>query len=68
MAVTLTVPTLFAGDWLFCIVPAKTKAEAVAATLQGAIGTHCPATVLRRHERAVLYLDGDSAALLEEER
>ena len=68
MAVTLTVPTLFAGDWLFCIVPAKTKAEAVAATLQGEIGTHCPATVLRRHERAVLYLDGDSAALLEEER
>ena len=63
-AITLTVPTLFAGDHLFCIVPAKTKAKAVRATLCGEIGEACPATVLRRHKSAVLYLDGDSSALL----
>ena len=63
-AITLTVPTLFAGDHLFCIVPAKTKAKAVCATLCGEIGEACPATVLRRHKSAVLYLDGDSSALL----
>ena len=63
-AITLTVPTLFAGDHLFCIVPAKTKANAVRATLCGEIGEHCPATVLRRHESAILYLDGDSSSLL----
>ena len=63
-AITLTVPTLFAGDHLFCIVPAKTKAKAVRATLCGEIGEACPATVLRRHPSAVLYLDGDSSALL----
>ena len=63
-AITLTVPTLFAGDHLFCIVPAKTKANAVKATICGEIGEACPATILRRHENAVLYLDGDSSSLL----
>ena len=63
-AITLTVPTLFAGDYLFCIVPAATKANAVKATLCGEIGEACPATVLRRHKNAILYLDGDSSALV----
>ena len=61
-AITLTVPTLFAGTYLFCIVPAKTKAAAVEATLCGEIGEACPATVLRLHKNAVLYLDPDSGA------
>ena len=65
-AITLTVPTLFAGGALFCIVPAKTKAKAVRDTLTGKIGEWCPATVLRRHENAVLYLDADSSALWED--
>jgi len=63
-AVTLTVPTLFGGKYLFCIVPAKTKAKAVRDTLCGPVGEACPATVLRRHESAVLYLDRDSSSLL----
>ena len=63
-AITLTVPTLFAGDHLFCIVPAKTKANAVYATVNSEIGEHCPATILRRHESAILYLDNDSSSLL----
>lgn len=66
-AITLTVPALLAGKHLFCIVPAATKAEAVRATLQSEIGEHCPATALRRHASAVLYLDGDSSALLKEQ-
>ena len=65
-AITLTVPTLFKGDYLFCIVPAKTKANAVRATVEDEINEKCPATILRRHERAILYLDGDSSALLGE--
>ena len=64
MALTLTVPTLFAGKHLFCIVPAASKAKAILATLKGDISEKCPASVLRRHESAVLYLDSDSAALL----
>lgn len=63
-AITLTVPTLFAGDHLFCIVPAPTKAKAVRATLCDDISEACPATILRRHKSAVLYLDSDSSSLL----
>ena len=63
-AITLTVPMLVSAPWLFCIVPAKTKANAVKECLTGEIGEHCPASVLRLQENAVLYLDGDSASLL----
>ena len=66
MAITLTVPTLFAGDYLFCIVPAATKAQAVRNTICGDIGEACPATILRQHKNAILYLDGDSSSLLKE--
>ena len=62
--ITLTVPTLVSAPWLFCIVPAKTKANAVKECLTGEIGEHCPASVLRLQENAVLYLDKDSASLL----
>lgn len=60
-ALTLTVPTLFSADRLFCIVPAATKADAVKLTVEGEIGEHCPATILRWHANATMYLDADSA-------
>ena len=63
-AMTLTCPTLTRASHLFCIVPAKTKAVAVRATLCDPISEQCPATVLRRHDSATLYLEPDSAALL----
>jgi glucosamine-6-phosphate deaminase len=49
---------------MFCVVPAKTKAWAVKETLTGTIDEHCPATILRRHDHAVLYLDSDSASMI----
>ena len=63
-ALTLTVPALMSGKELYCIVPAKTKAAAVNATLNGEITPECPASVLRTHPHAALYLDPDSASLL----
>ena len=63
-AMTLTVPTLVKAPYLFCIVPAKTKAKAVYETLNGSIDEHCPASVLRTHENAKLYLDNESSKLL----
>ena len=63
-AITLTVPTLFNADHLFCIVPAKTKAEAVKKTLYESIDEHCPASILRTHKDAELYLEPESASLL----
>ncbi len=63
-ALTLTVPTLFKADYLYCSVPAPTKAKAVKAMLNDEISEACPATILRRHANAVLYCDNDSSALL----
>lgn len=63
-AMTLTVPALVAAPYLFCIVPAKTKARAVYETINGKVDEHCPASILRTKENAVLYLDSDSASLL----
>lgn len=62
-AITLTIPTLTDCKLIFCMVPGKTKAEAVRATLKGAIAEDCPATILRNHNRAILFVDTDSAAL-----
>lgn len=63
-AMTLTVPTLVRAPYVFCIVPAPTKANAVYETLNGSIDEHCPASVLRTHENAKLYLDNESSKLL----
>ncbi len=63
-AMTLTCPTLVKAPYLFCIVPAPTKAKAVYETLNGAIDEHCPASILRKQENATLYLDDKSSALL----
>ena len=57
-------PALVAAPYLFCIVPAKTKARAVYETINGKVDEHCPASILRTKENAVLYLDSDSAGLL----
>lgn len=66
-ALTLTVPTLMSAKYNFCIVPAKTKAVAVRNTVLDEINEKCPATILRRKENAVMYLDNDSSSLLEKE-
>jgi glucosamine-6-phosphate deaminase len=60
-ALTATIPALMGAARLFCSVPAKTKAGAVRNMLEGEISTVCPASILRRHPAASLYLDTDSA-------
>jgi len=47
--------------------PALNKAEAVNHTLNGEISEACPASILRTKKGAILYLDRDSASLLETE-
>lgn len=61
-ALTLTIPTLMGGGYLFCSVPAKTKAKAVCAMVNGAVTEMCPASILRTHDSAVLYCDKDSGS------
>jgi glucosamine-6-phosphate deaminase len=61
-AITLTIPSLFRAKKLICVVPAKTKANAVYYTLNSEIEEKCPSTIMRLHLCASLYLDIDSAA------
>ena len=63
-ALTLTCPALMSGKAIVCVVPGTRKAHAVQATVQHPISTDCPATILRRHPDAVLYLDPDASRLL----
>jgi glucosamine-6-phosphate deaminase len=60
-AFTLTIPALMAAKKLFVMVPGPTKAAAVAATLEGPITNECPASILRNHNHAKLFLDRDSS-------
>lgn len=63
-AMTLTIPALCRAKRLFCVVPAATKAWAVNECVNGEISEHCPASVMRRHAAATLYVDSDSAGAL----
>jgi len=60
-ALTMTMPALMSAQRVYCIVPGPTKTEAVLRTLHGAMDTSCPASVMRRHRQAVLYLDQEAA-------
>lgn len=63
-ALTLTIPTLLAADYHFCIVPTARKAQAVRGAVYGALSETCPAAALRTCKNMTLYLDRDSASLL----
>jgi glucosamine-6-phosphate deaminase len=63
-AITLTYQTLMAAKSIIGIVPGAHKARAVKATLHDPVSPSRPATILRSHPSAVLYLDEDSASLL----
>ena len=65
-AFTLTIPTLMKADFLFCVVPGKTKQEAVYNTLKGPVSTNCPASILRQHPNCQFYFDEDSYHLVRE--
>ena len=63
-ALTLTIPALMKADDIFCMVPGKTKAQAVHHTLKSDISERYPATILRTHPSAVLFVDRESSAML----
>jgi glucosamine-6-phosphate deaminase len=65
-AITITMTGLMAAKYAYAIVPGATKQQVVKQCLEGPISTECPGSILRQHERAQLYLDGASAALLDE--
>ena len=63
-ALSLTIPAIMGCKAISCVVPDERKAEAVYNTLNAEISTACPATILRKHDQAVLFLDAEAASRL----
>ena len=61
-AFTLTIPVLIKADFLFCIVSGTRKQKAVYNTLNGAISTKCPASILQKHKNCKFYFDENAYA------
>ena len=64
-ALTVTCPGLFRAEAWISVVPETRKAEAVRDALQGPISTACPASIVRTHPNASVFLDEASASLLD---
>lgn len=60
-ALTMTMSYLMSVPEAVCTVPGPRKADAVFHALCGPVTEACPASILRRHLSAALYLDRDSA-------
>lgn len=60
-AITLTMSMIMSAPYAITAVPSSSKADAIKATIHGPITTDCPASILREHKCATLYLDKDSA-------
>jgi glucosamine-6-phosphate deaminase len=65
-AITLTIPALFRVPKLILSVPGTRKAGIVRRAFTQPISTNCPATILRTHPDATVYLDPESANELSE--
>ncbi len=61
-ALTLTIPALLSAPVVSVVVPGPRKAEAIERTLRGPMNEQCPASALRTHPGARLYLDRESAS------
>ena len=67
-ALSLTVPALLMPPHVLVVAPERRKAAAVRAALEGPLTPGCPASILRTASQARLYLDRESAALLDSTR
>ena len=64
LALTVTMSAILRARSLSVVVPGAQKAEAVNRTLHGPIETACPASALRRHPDAVLFVDEPAYSLV----
>lgn len=64
-ALSLTVPALLAPATVLIGVPDRRKAEAVRNAFEGPIDPSCPASILQRSPNATVFLDAESASLLD---
>lgn len=63
-AISMSVRQILRSKEIIVVVPEGRKAQAVKNSLEGEISPLVPASILRTHPNATIYLDKDSAALL----
>jgi glucosamine-6-phosphate deaminase len=63
-AISMSIKQIMASNEIVCTVPDKRKAQAVRNTLNGKITNTVPASVLQAHPKCTVFLDTDSASLL----
>ena len=63
-AISMSVRQIMKAKEIVCVVPDARKAQAVKDCLEGEIAPVNPASILRQHDHAVIYLDSASAGLL----
>jgi len=63
-AISMSIKQIMKSEAIICSVPDLRKAEAVKKTVEGSISPAIPASIMRRHEAAWLFLDKDSASML----
>ena len=65
MAITMSIRQILKSHAILCLASGARKAEAVKLCLEGDIGPMAPASALRLHENATVFLDREAAALLQ---
>src|SRR5437667_6822461 len=63
-AISMSVRQIMRANEIIVAVPDARKAQAVKSCLEGEVSPMMPASILREHPNATIYLDRDSAALL----
>jgi glucosamine-6-phosphate deaminase len=63
-AISMSARQILKAKEILAVVPDRRKAQAVKACFEGEISPMAPASILRRHANATVYLDTDSASLL----
>ncbi len=63
-AITMSIRQILKARAILCLASGARKAEAVKLCLEGDIGPLAPASALRLHQNATLFLDHEAAALL----
>ncbi|MFQ6067193.1 MAG: glucosamine-6-phosphate deaminase [bacterium] len=64
-AISMSIKQIMKSKNIICTVPDSRKAQAVKDCLEGEISPYHPASILRKHKNAFLFLDKNSAKLLE---
>lgn len=67
-AISMSIRQIMKSRAIICTVPDRRKAEAVVKVVEGPVSNRVPASILQQHGQAMLFLDTESASLLDRER